>query len=124
EPPSGPRRGRIRSPARARTALPASWPSRKSRGRRMNETLREFLDRLRAEGELVDIRQPVDIVHIATLVDQAEQALCFHQVIGYDIPVVSGLIRSQRRAALAMGCDAFREIEARLQHGIAHPIAP
>ena len=90
----------------------------------MNETLREFLDRLRAEGELVDIRQPVDIVHIATLVDQAEQALCFHQVIGYDIPVVSGLIRSQRRAALAMGCDAFREIEARLQHGIAHPIAP
>ena len=36
------------------------------------EDFREFLDRLRKNGELVDIRQPVDIRHIATLVDQSE----------------------------------------------------
>ncbi len=88
------------------------------------ENFREFLDRLRAEKELVDIKQPVDIRHIATLVDQAETALFFHNVIGYDMPVVSGIIRSSRRAALSMGCSGFPEIEYKLQQGIDHPISP
>jgi len=63
-----------------------------------NENFREFLDRLSREKDLTDIRQPVDIRHIATLVDQAQTALLFHNVIGYEIPVVSGIIRSRRRA--------------------------
>ena len=51
----------------------------------MNENFRGFLERLRKENELLDIKQAVDIRHIATLVDQSEQALFFHDVIGYDI---------------------------------------
>jgi len=90
----------------------------------MDETFRQFLDRLRTEGELADIRQPVNIRHIATLVDQADEALYFHDVIGYDSPVVSGLMRTQKRAALSMGCSTFPEIEAKLRHGIDNPIAP
>lgn len=90
----------------------------------MKETFRQFLDRLRDERELLDIRQAVDIRHIATLVDQSEQALFFHDVIGYDIPVVSGLIRTQKRAALSMGCNQFPEIEGRLRNGIDNPIPP
>jgi 2,5-furandicarboxylate decarboxylase 1 len=90
----------------------------------MNENFREFLERLRQEKEMLDIRQAVDIRHIATLVDQSEQALYFHNVIGYDLPVVSGIIRTQQRAALSMGCSQYSEIEARLRHGIDHPIAP
>jgi 2,5-furandicarboxylate decarboxylase 1 len=89
-----------------------------------HENFRQFLDRLRAEKELVDIRQPVDIRHIATLVDQAETALLFHSVIGYDMPVVSGIIRSRNRAILSMGCSTYPEIEHRLQQGIDQPIAP
>jgi len=89
-----------------------------------HETFRQFLDRLRAEKELVDIRQPVDIRHIATLVDQAETALLFHNVIGYDMPVVSGIIRSRNRAVLSMGCASYPEIEHRLQQGIDHPVPP
>ncbi len=89
-----------------------------------DETFRGFLERLRAEKELVDIRQPVDSRHIATLVDQADKALLFHQVIGYDMPVVSGIIRSQKRAIMSMGCSTYPEIETRLQHGIDHPIPP
>src|SRR5204863_11382 len=58
----------------------------------MQENFRQFLDRLRQTGELVDLHQAVDIRHIATLVDQAKTALYFHKVIGYDMPVVSGLI--------------------------------
>jgi 2,5-furandicarboxylate decarboxylase 1 len=88
------------------------------------EDFRGFLERLRQEKELTDIRQPVDIRHIATLVDQSDQALYFHDVIGYDMPVVSGIIRSSRRAALSMGCNAVSEIESRLQQGIDKPIPP
>jgi 2,5-furandicarboxylate decarboxylase 1 len=90
----------------------------------MNESFREFLERLRRERELVDIKQPVDIRHIATLVDQSEPALFFHNIIGYKLPVVSGLYRTQRRITLAMGCGAFREIEDKLRHGLDHPVAP
>src|ERR1700757_4393798 len=90
----------------------------------VNETFRGFLDRLRTEKEMVDIRQPVDIRHIATLVDQAETALLFHNVIGYKMPVVSGILRSRKRAIMSMGCEAYGEIEHRLQHGIEYPINP
>lgn len=90
----------------------------------MDETFRGFLDRLRRDGELTDLRQPVDIRHIATLVDQAKTALYFHNVIGYDMPVVSGLIRTQQRAISAMGCRSFDEIAAMLQRGLDHPIPP
>src|SRR6185503_12092712 len=88
------------------------------------ETFREFMERLRAAGELIDIRQPVDIRHIATLVDQAQTALHFHDVIGYAMPVVSGLIRTRERAIMSLGCTAYGEIEEKLQHGIDRPVPP
>ncbi|MFL2644736.1 MAG: UbiD family decarboxylase, partial [Dehalococcoidia bacterium] len=89
-----------------------------------NENFREFLDRLRTEKELIDIKQTVDIRHIATLVDQAETALLFHNVNGYKIPVVSGILRSRNRAILSMGCSNYSEIEHRLAQGIENPISP
>src|SRR3954464_15700401 len=89
-----------------------------------DEKFRGFLDRLRTERELTDIRQPVDIRHIGTLVDQSEQALFFHNVIGYDMPVVSGIIRTQKRAVLGMGVTNYGDIEAKLEQGITKPIAP
>ena len=90
----------------------------------MQENFRQFLERLRQTGELVDLHQPVDIRHIATLVDQADTALYFHDVIGYHMPVVSGLIRTRERSIMAMGCETYREIEDKLAHAINHPIAP
>jgi 2,5-furandicarboxylate decarboxylase 1 len=90
----------------------------------MQENFRQFLDRLRTAGELQDLHQPVDIRHISTLVDQAGTALFFHNVIGYDIPVVSGIIRSRERATMALGCAAYGEIEHRLKAAIDHPISP
>ena len=90
----------------------------------MDETFRQFLDRLRQHGELVDLYQPVDIRHIATLVDQSDKALLFHNVIGYKIPVVSGVIRSRERTTMGMGCSEFSEIEKKLATGLAKPIQP
>src|SRR5262249_40015245 len=88
----------------------------------MQENFRQFLDRLRQTGELVDLHQPVDIRHIATLVDQAKTALFFHKVIGYDVPVVSGIIRSRERAMMGLGAETYREIEDKLANAIAKPI--
>jgi 2,5-furandicarboxylate decarboxylase 1 len=88
------------------------------------ENFRGFLDRLRAAGELIDMRQPVDIRHIATLVDQCDKGLIFHNVVGYDMPVVSGIIRTPQRAIMSMGCSNYAEIEAMLLKGIDNPIAP
>jgi 2,5-furandicarboxylate decarboxylase 1 len=90
----------------------------------MQENFRQFLDRLRQTGELVDLHQAVDIRHIATLVDQAKTALFFHNVIGYDMPVVSGIIRSRERAIMSLGAETYREIEDRLSAAIAKPIPP
>lgn len=89
-----------------------------------NETFRQFLERLRRAQELVDIRQPVDIRHIATLVDQSDKALLFHDVIGYDMPVVSGIIRTRERAIMSMACESYSEIEQKLQRGLDRPIPP
>jgi 2,5-furandicarboxylate decarboxylase 1 len=89
-----------------------------------DEKFRGFLDRLRTERELIDIKQAIDIRHIATLVDQSEHALFFHNVIGYDMPVVSGIIRTQHRAMLGMGVSVYADIEAKLEQGITKPIAP
>jgi len=88
------------------------------------ENFREFLDRLRQAGELVDLKQPVDIRHISTLVDQSDKALFFHNVIGYDVPVVSGIIRSRERATMSMHAENFGEIEFKLQNAINNPIPP
>ena len=88
-----------------------------------NETFREFLDRLREERELSDIKRAVDIRHVATLVDQSDKALLFHNVIGYRTPVVSGIFRSQRRTALAMGCTSFAEIEEKLRRALEQPVS-
>jgi UbiD family decarboxylase len=90
----------------------------------MQENFRQFLDRLRAAGELIDLKQPVDIKHIATLVDQSDKAILFHKVIGYDMPVVSGIIRSRERATLSMGAKTYGEIELKLKRAIDNPIPP
>ncbi|MGB6964928.1 MAG: UbiD family decarboxylase, partial [Xanthobacteraceae bacterium] len=89
----------------------------------MQENFRQFLDRLRQAGELIDLHQPVDIRHIATLVDQAKTALFFHKVIGYDMPVVSGIIRTKERAMMSMHAENYREVEDKLQQAISNPIA-
>lgn len=90
----------------------------------MKENFREFLERLREADELVDVKQPVDIRHIATLVDQSDKALFFHDVIGYDVPLVSGIIRTRKRSIMGMGCTEYSEIEKKLKQGIDNPIPP
>lgn len=89
----------------------------------MAEDFRELIDELRAADELIEIEKPVDIRHIATLVDQSDKALMFTNVNGYDMPVISGVTNSRERLAIAAGCD-FSDIEGRLREGLDRPIEP
>ncbi|MFT5438459.1 MAG: 2,5-furandicarboxylate decarboxylase 1, partial [Alphaproteobacteria bacterium] len=89
----------------------------------MSSSFREFVDDLRSAGQLREISKKVDIRHIAALVDQSDTALMFTNVEGYDMPVVSGLVNSRDRLAIAMGCE-FGEIEGKLRRGIDRPIPP
>ena len=87
------------------------------------ESFRTFLDDLRGAGQLVDIHKPVDVRHVAALVDQASAALLFHRVRGYGLPVVSGLLNNRTRIALSAGCE-YEQMERRLSHALDHPIDP
>jgi 2,5-furandicarboxylate decarboxylase 1 len=88
------------------------------------ESFRDFVNRLRNAGELMDMTEPVDSRHVATLVDQSDKAMMFHKVLGYKMPLVSGIIRSRRRMTMAMGCDGYSEIQNKLKYAIEHPISP
>ncbi len=89
----------------------------------MAANFRDLLDDLRQAGQLVEVSRPVDIRHIAALVDQSDKALLFTDVNGYDMPVVSGVINDRDRLAIAMGCD-FGAIERRVRDGLDRPIEP
>ena len=89
----------------------------------MADDFRQLIDELRAADELIEIEKPVDIRHIATLVDQSDKALIFTNVNGYDMPVISGVTNSRERLAIAAGCD-FSDIEGRLREGLDRPIEP
>ena len=89
----------------------------------MPANLRTLLNALREADELIDIKKPVDIRHIATLVDKSDKALLFHHVIGYEMPVLSGLTNSRNRIALAMDC-AYAECESRVRRALDEPIDP
>src|SRR5262249_10321580 len=99
-------------------------PPRRLRSPSMQENFRQFLDRLRQSGELVDLHQPVDIRHIATLVDQADTALYFHNVIGYEPPAVPGLLPPAGPRMMPLACEPHRETEDKLTKAITHPIPP
>ena len=89
----------------------------------MSTSFREFVSDLRQEGQITEITKPVDIRHIAALVDQSDKALLFSNVIGYEMPVISGLTNNRDRLSIAMGCP-FPEIEEKLRNGIDRPIDP
>ncbi len=89
----------------------------------METSFRGFLQTLRKHDELLEISQPVDLRNVAALVPQSEKAVLFASVQGYSMPVVSGLLQSRKRLALAMGVE-YSAIEKKLREAMDHPIQP
>src|SRR5215470_3618783 len=89
----------------------------------MDLSFRAFLKTLKENDELLEISRPVDLRNVAALVPQAEKAVLFSNVRGHSMPVVSGLLNSRRRLALAM-CVEYSGIEAKLRAAMDRPIPP
>jgi 2,5-furandicarboxylate decarboxylase 1 len=89
----------------------------------MEMSFRGFLQTLRDHDELLEISRPVDPRNIAALVPQSDKALLFTNLIGYSMPVVSGLLQSRNRLSLAMGVS-YEGIEKKLRMGMDRPIQP
>lgn len=86
----------------------------------MYEGLKAYLERLEREGELVRITVPVDPVHeIAEITDRISKspgggrALLFEHT-GTTFPVVTNLMGSERRMALALGVERLEELSDRI----------
>lgn len=85
--------------------------------------LREFIDLLKAKGELVEINTPVsthlEITEITDRISKAPEAenkaLLFTNVEGYEIPVLINTVGSHKRMMLALGADTYEEIQDRIQ---------
>ena len=84
---------------------------------------RGLLDRLRAADQLCDVSVPTDIRYLSTLIDQSDKAILFHDVPGYSMPVVSGLLGSRERLAIAVGCP-YPEIHEKLRIRLENPLEP
>ncbi len=84
--------------------------------------LREFVQRLEAEGELIRVRAPVspdlEITEIADRVSKGpaaqNKALLFEQVEGSPMPVLINTFGSARRMALALGVDDLEDVRRNL----------
>lgn len=89
----------------------------------MTISFRDMVERLRQQGHIEDIKKPVDIRHIAALVDKSEKALVFHNVNDYGMPVVSGVANGRERIGAAFDC-AYGDVYKRLDEGLSNPIDP
>jgi 4-hydroxy-3-polyprenylbenzoate decarboxylase len=77
-------------------------------------SLRDFLDRLERAGELVRVREPVDLkLDMAALADRAAKqqgpALLFEKPSSGGMPVAMNLFGTRRRAAWALSCEDLEE---------------
>ncbi len=89
----------------------------------MGASLRDLVQTLREHDELLEISNPVDLRNVAALVQQSEKALFFTRIEGYSMPLLSGLLNSRTRIALAMGV-AYSQIERKLRAAMERPIPP
>jgi len=83
-------------------------------------SLGDFLSALESRGDLVRIRRPVsrdlEITEVTQRVLRRDgPALVFENVPGASMPVVTNLLGSPRRIALALGAESIDEVGARIE---------
>ena len=84
--------------------------------------LRSFINCLESAGQLVRIKQPVDLEYeladvAAALERRRRPAPLFEAVRGSEWPIFSSAVASQTRAALALGCQRGQVVEV-MRHAL------
>ncbi|HZC18497.1 MAG TPA: UbiD family decarboxylase domain-containing protein, partial [Rubrobacteraceae bacterium] len=82
--------------------------------------LQEFVNSLRKQGELVDVREPVsakfEITEIADRVmKRTGPALLFHDVKNSDHPLLINAFGSKKRMASALGVEDLNDVGCRIE---------
>ena len=96
----------------------------------MYRSLQEFVERLEREGELIRISAPVSTrFEIAELTDRMAKsegggkALLFENV-GGEFPVLTNMMGSSRRIAMALGVESLEEISERIDALLKDALSP
>jgi 4-hydroxy-3-polyprenylbenzoate decarboxylase/2,5-furandicarboxylate decarboxylase 1 len=91
--------------------------------------LREFIDRLEAEGQLARVARPVETrfeiaAGIRRMSDIKGPALWFENVVGHSMPVVGSLFADRAKALLALEVSSPAEGNEKFLRGLHAPIPP
>jgi len=86
----------------------------------MQKGLREFIDLLGKNDELLRVSEPVNPLDIAMNLSGSDKAVLM-DVKGYDIPVVGGIMKGREKIALALGCEP-NEITEKISWALDHPL--
>jgi 2,5-furandicarboxylate decarboxylase 1 len=91
------------------------------------QDLRQFLDALRRQGELVDVNRPIDLKYeigkaLKKSYVQKGPAFVFTKT-GAEYPLVAGLYSTRSKALLAFEATEETIVE-KVAHGLDHPIPP
>lgn len=85
-------------------------------------SLRDYLEALRSKGELIDIHVEVDShLEITEIADRCFKShpqsptLVFHNVKGYQMPVVINLYGTEKRTAFALGVNHLNDFADRIR---------
>jgi 2,5-furandicarboxylate decarboxylase 1 len=89
--------------------------------------LRSFIDVLESKGELIRIKEPVELAKAPAMMRESDKmdkpAPFFEKIVGYNVPLVSCLLSNMRRIALALGVER-QQIIHKLTEYLDHPIKP
>ena len=96
----------------------------------MYNNLQEYIDRLEREGELVRVKTPVSTrFEIAEITDRmvktegGGKALLFENT-GTEFPVITNMMGSSRRMAMALGVERLDDIAERIQSLLGDALSP
>ena len=96
----------------------------------MYSSLREYIERLEREGELIRVSAPVSTrFEIAEITDRmvksdgGGKALLFENT-GTEFPVVTNMMGSKRRMAMALGVNSLEEIGQRISALLGDALSP
>ncbi len=86
------------------------------------ETLRQFVEKLESEGELIRVRHSVsaelEITEIVNRISkgpaESNKAILFENVQGYDMPVLINMFGSARRMAMALHVRQLEDLNTKL----------
>ncbi|MFN3004520.1 UbiD family decarboxylase [Mycolicibacterium wolinskyi] len=91
------------------------------------QDFREFLDALRARGELIDVDRPVALELEVAKAMRKSAAVAGPAIVftnnGSEFPLVGGVYNSRAKALIAYGCDEDTVVE-HILHGLAQRIPP